>query len=85
MTWQIDLAHSHIQFSIRHMMVSTVRGQFERFGGTIELDEQTPSRSTVDVQIEAASPYALSFASSTTSSSASKGVIAQTGPKTSSC
>jgi polyisoprenoid-binding protein YceI len=55
MTWQIDPAHSHVQFSIRHMMISTVRGQFERFGGTVELDEQNPARSTVDVQIEAAS------------------------------
>jgi polyisoprenoid-binding protein YceI len=55
MTWQIDPAHSQIQFSIRHMMISTVRGQFDRFGGTVELDEQNPSRSTVDVQIEAGS------------------------------
>src|SRR5688500_382861 len=55
MTWQIDPAHSHVQFSIRHMMISTVRGQFERFGGTVELDEQNPARSTVEVQIEAAS------------------------------
>ncbi|HET9222995.1 MAG TPA: YceI family protein [Roseiflexaceae bacterium] len=55
MSWQIDSNHSHIQFSVRHMMISTVRGRFERFTGTIEGDEQDPTRSHVEVQIEAAS------------------------------
>jgi polyisoprenoid-binding protein YceI len=55
MSWQIDSAHSHVEFSVRHMMISKVRGQFERFTGTIELDEADVTRSTVDVQIEAAS------------------------------
>ena len=55
MSWQIDPNHSHIQFSVRHMMISTVRGRFERFAGTIEGDEQDPTRSRVEVQIEAAS------------------------------
>jgi polyisoprenoid-binding protein YceI len=55
MSWQIDPNHSHIQFSVRHMMISTVRGRFERFTGTIEGDEQDPTRSHVEVQIEAAS------------------------------
>jgi polyisoprenoid-binding protein YceI len=55
MAWHIDPAHSHIQFSVRHMMISTVRGRFERFTGTIEADEQDPTRSRVEVQIDAAS------------------------------
>ena len=55
MSWQIDPAHSHIQFSARHLMITTVRGRFERFTGTIEADEQDPTRSRVEVQIEAAS------------------------------
>ena len=55
MPWQIDPNHSHIQFSVRHMMISTVRGRFERFTSTIEGDEQDPTRSRVEVQIEAAS------------------------------
>jgi polyisoprenoid-binding protein YceI len=55
MSWQIDSAHSHVEFSVRHMMISKVRGQFERFTGTIELDERDVTRSTVEVQIEAAS------------------------------
>ena len=55
MTWQIDPAHSHIQFSVRHMMVAKVRGEFTRFEGTIDLDEQRPERSAVDIRIDAAS------------------------------
>src|SRR6185503_18948814 len=55
MAWQIDPNHSTIQFSARHMMITTVRGQFERFTGTIEGDEQDPTRSRVEIQIDAAS------------------------------
>ena len=55
MTWQIDYTHSEIQFKVRHMMVSWVRGQFEKFSGTINLDEENPERTTVEVQIDAAS------------------------------
>ena len=35
-TWDIDPAHSTIEFSVKHMMVSTVKGQFEKVKGTIE-------------------------------------------------
>jgi polyisoprenoid-binding protein YceI len=55
MSWQFDYAHSEIQFKVRHMMVSWVRGQFENFTGAIHLDEDNPERSSVEVQIEAAS------------------------------
>ena len=55
MAWQIDIAHSQIQFSVKHMMISTARGTFDRFTGTIEADEQNPTAAKVDVQIEAAS------------------------------
>ena len=55
MSWQIDSAHSEIQFKVRHMMVSWAKGSFEKFGGTIELDEQNPENSVVDIQIETAS------------------------------
>ena len=48
MSWQIDPNHSHIQFSVRHMMISTVRGRFERFTGAIEGDEQNPTSSRVE-------------------------------------
>ncbi len=55
MTWQIDSAHSSIQFTVRHMMISKVRGVFESFSGTIDFDEENPSNSTVDVEIDATS------------------------------
>jgi polyisoprenoid-binding protein YceI len=55
MSWQIDSVHSEIQFKVRHMMVSWGRGSFEKFGGTINIDEQNPENSTVDIQIDASS------------------------------
>jgi polyisoprenoid-binding protein YceI len=55
MAWQIDAAHSHIQFSVKHMMISTARGTFDRFSGTVEADENNPAGASVDVKIEAAS------------------------------
>ena len=42
MSWQIDFAHSEIQFKVRHMMVSWVRGQFDSFSGNVNLDEEHP-------------------------------------------
>ncbi len=55
MSWQIDNAHSQIQFTVRHMMISKVRGSFEKFSGTVALDETTPANTLVDVQIETSS------------------------------
>ncbi len=55
MAWKIDPSHSQIQFTVRHMMIANVRGRFEDFSGTVEFDENDPTRSTIDVQIEAAS------------------------------
>ena len=54
-TWQIDPAHSAVEFAVKHMMFTTVRGRFKDVKGTIEVDEQNPSRSTVNVEIAAAS------------------------------
>jgi polyisoprenoid-binding protein YceI len=55
MNWQFDPGHTHIGFTGRHMMVATVRGEFEKFQGTVAFDEHDPSRSTAEIQIEAAS------------------------------
>lgn len=55
MTWQIDPAHSEINFTVRHMMISNVRGRFEKFTGVVDFNEDDPAQSTVDVQIEASS------------------------------
>ena len=55
MSWNIDSAHTEVNFSVRHMMISNVRGQFQKLSGTVEFDEQNPANTTVDVQIETAS------------------------------
>ena len=53
--WDLDHAHSSIDFTVRHMLVSKVRGRFTKWSGRLELDEQDLSRSHVDVEIEVAS------------------------------
>jgi len=55
MAWQIDQSHSEIQFSAKHLMISTVRGRFNTYTGTVEADEQNPTGATVNVQIDASS------------------------------
>jgi polyisoprenoid-binding protein YceI len=55
MSWTIDSAHSEVNFTVRHMMISNVRGRFEKFTGTVDFDENNPANTLVDVQIEAAS------------------------------
>jgi polyisoprenoid-binding protein YceI len=54
-TWQIDPAHSTIEFAVKHMMFTTVRGRFKTFTGSIRVDEQNPNNSNVEVEIDAAS------------------------------
>jgi polyisoprenoid-binding protein YceI len=54
-SWNIDTTHSGINFSIRHMVVSKVRGRFTRFSGTLALDEADLSRSVVEATIDASS------------------------------
>jgi len=53
--WNIDPSHSGVHFSVRHMVISKVRGSFDRFSGFIELDEANPGAPKVSVRIEAAS------------------------------
>ncbi|MBI3958006.1 MAG: YceI family protein [Chloroflexi bacterium] len=55
MSWKIDPSHSEIQLSVRHMMISKVRGRFEEFGGEVNFNEENPAASSVDVTINAAS------------------------------
>jgi polyisoprenoid-binding protein YceI len=53
--WDLDHAHSSIDFTVRHMLVSKVRGRFTKWTGRLELDEQDLTRSLVDVEIDVAS------------------------------
>ena len=55
MGYNIDLSHSHVQFSVRHMMISKVRGEFTKWSGTVNLDPANPANTTVDIEIHAAS------------------------------
>jgi polyisoprenoid-binding protein YceI len=54
-TWQIDPAHTSVEFAVKHMMFTTVRGRFKDVKGTIEVDESSPDRSSVNVELGAAS------------------------------
>ncbi len=52
-TWQIDSAHTSTQFAVRHMMVSTVRGQFNKTTGTVTWDGKDFTTAVVDVVVDA--------------------------------
>jgi polyisoprenoid-binding protein YceI len=51
--WTIDSAHSAAQFSVRHMMVSNVRGEFGKLSGTAVYDPTNPGAATVEATIDA--------------------------------
>ena len=55
MAWEIDPAHSQATFSVKHMMISTVKGHFNVLSGHLHIDEQNPANSWVDAQVDAAS------------------------------
>ena len=54
-TWSIDAAHSNAEFSVKHMMVATVKGRFGAFTGTLTFDEADPARAAVEASIDIAS------------------------------
>jgi polyisoprenoid-binding protein YceI len=53
--WEIDPAHTSAQFAIRHLMVSTVRGDFRKVSGKVDLNDQDVTKSTVEATIDVAS------------------------------
>lgn len=53
--WVIDPAHSEIEFAIRHLMISTIKGRFTDFSGSIQFDEAHLALTWVQVEIVAAS------------------------------
>jgi polyisoprenoid-binding protein YceI len=53
--WHIDPAHSAAHFSVRHLMISNVRGEFTKISGSALINPADPAKSTVEVTIEAAS------------------------------
>ena len=55
MAFQIDNSHSQVQFSVRHMMISKARGVFDKWSGSVNLNPEDPSKTTVDITIDTAS------------------------------
>ena len=53
--WEFDQAHSSINFSVRHMVVSKIRGRFTRWTGVLVIDDVDPSMSSAAVEIDATS------------------------------
>ena len=53
--WEIDPAHTLVEFSAKHMMVTTVRGRFSGVKGSIELNDVDPTKSSVTAEIDAGS------------------------------
>jgi polyisoprenoid-binding protein YceI len=52
-TWDIDSGHSSATFTVRHLAVSNVRGEFGKVTGVINLDDKDITRSTVEASIDA--------------------------------
>jgi polyisoprenoid-binding protein YceI len=53
--WTIDPSHSHVGFSVRHLVVSNVRGEFAKYDAKLQLDDADPTKSTVEATIDTAS------------------------------
>ena len=55
MSWILDSVHTHVGFSVKHMMVTTVRGQFKEYRGTVNLDPKDFTKSTFEGEVDVAS------------------------------
>ncbi|MDA8055466.1 MAG: YceI family protein [Thermoplasmatales archaeon] len=55
--WTIDKAHSNLEFVVRHMMISNVRGRFRSFGGDVRLDLNDIGKSIVKLDIDSGSIF----------------------------
>lgn len=51
-TYEFDASHSTVGFSVKHMMVSNVKGTFQKFTGSLYLDEQDPAKSKLSVDVD---------------------------------
>jgi polyisoprenoid-binding protein YceI len=54
-TWKVDPGHSNVDFEVKHLMISTVRGHFRKFDADVFIDEETPGNSRVSATIDVAS------------------------------
>jgi len=53
--WKIDSDHTVAAFTVRHFMITLVRGQFNKISGSLQFDPATPTLGTVAIEIESAS------------------------------
>jgi polyisoprenoid-binding protein YceI len=53
--WQVDPVHSHVEFSVRHLMIATVRGRFATLAGTLTGDDDHGDTAAIEITIPAAS------------------------------
>ncbi len=51
-TWEFDGAHSEAGFSVRHLMISNVRGEFHNITGMVEWDEKDPASIKIDAAVD---------------------------------
>lgn len=51
-TWTVDPAHSTAGFAVKHLVISTVRGEFTKLSGAIQLDEADVTRSSVEATLD---------------------------------
>ena len=53
--WQLDAAHANVEFAVRHLMISSVKGRFGDIAGAITLDPENSGAASVDVTLQTAS------------------------------
>jgi polyisoprenoid-binding protein YceI len=51
-SWNVDASHSQVGFSVKHLVISNVRGEFGAYQGKLVLDESEPAKSTVEATID---------------------------------
>jgi polyisoprenoid-binding protein YceI len=54
-TWSIDPAHSSVEFAVKHLMISTVKGRFAITNGMLYVNEADPTKTRVEIEIDASS------------------------------
>ena len=52
--WRLDPTHSNVEFAVKHMMITTVRGRFNEVDGTVQYDETDQTHSSLEVSIKTA-------------------------------
>ena len=51
--WSVDPAHSHVEFSVKHLMIATVRGRFGVVRGSVQSHDADPEKGRAEIEIDA--------------------------------